>query len=365
MQPGIDVFGFFNTASGLGEAGRLLVTALRAVEYPVVCLPVSSPAAQNDHAFDVSNEWKHDKVLFAVNSLELTHIVRQLDARRLSNKYDYIIGQWFWELEYFPPSMHMGYRYVNEVWAATDFICKTLTQHAPKQVKVQTMPLPLVAPQFDPEISKIDIGVDPRRFMFYYTFSYFSVNGRKNPEAVINAFKKAFKNEEGPILVIKTVYGDRYSQFFSRLQALIGDRTDIKLINSTLDALTANALLNIADCYVSLHRAEGLGLTLSESMALGKPVIATNYSGNTDFMTDDTSILIPWEYTEVGLGNDVYPPTAKWAEPDINAAAEAMKYVYNNQNDAKLMGQRAKKHLETNFSLEKTGKRMAEYLDSL
>jgi len=100
-------------------------------------------------------------------------------------------------------------------------------------------------------------------------------------------------------------------------------------------------------------------------MAFGKPVIATNYSGNTDFMTDDTSILIPWEYSEVGPGNDVYPPTAKWAEPDTNAAAEAMKYVYNNQNKAKLMGQRAKKHLETNFSLEKTGKRMAEYLDSL
>lgn len=363
MQTGIDVIGYLTSNSGLGEAGRLLVTALRSVEYPVETVPVFSSAAKTDNEFEVSKNMSHDKTMFAVNANELPLVMRQIPGHLVQNNY--LMGQWFWELEYFPPSMRFGFQLVNEVWAPTEFICDALVKAAPPKVKIQRMPLPLVAPKFDPEISKVDIGVDPGRFMFYYTFSYFSVNGRKNPEAVINAFKKAFKNDEGPILVIKTVYGDTHIDRFKNLMALVGDRTDIKLINSTLDSMTANALLNIADCYVSLHRSEGLGLTLSESMALGKPVIATNYSGNTDFMTDDTSILIPWEYTEVGIGNDVYPPTAKWAEPDVNAAAEAMKHVYEHQNEAKLMGIRAKKHLEANFSLEKTGKAMADYLDSL
>lgn len=363
MQPGIDVVGFLNTSSGLGEAGRLLVTSLKTVEYPVSTIAVTNGVVKNDHEFEVTNEMRYDKVMFAVNSNELPLLLRHLQNRFVQNKY--LLGQWFWELEYFPPSMRYGFQLVNEVWAPTEFICNSLAKAAPPKVKIQKMPLPLIAPTFDPDISKVDIGVDPGRFMFYYTFSYFSVNGRKNPEAVIAAFKKAFKNEEGPVLVLKTVHSDRYFDSFKGLKELVSDRTDIKLINSTLDSMAANALLNIADCYVSLHRSEGLGLTLSESMALGKPVIATNYSGNTDFMTDDTSILIPWEYTEVGIGNDVYPPTAKWAEPDVNAAAEAMKYVYENQTEAKSMGLRAKKHLETNFSLEKTGKDMADYLNSL
>ena len=363
MQPGIDVMGFVTASSGLGEAGRLLVTALRSTEYPVAAVPVFTSTAKNDHEFEVSREFTYDKLMFAVNANELPMIMNQLPGQFVQKKY--LMGQWFWELEYFPPSMRFGFQLVNEVWAPTGFICDALVKAAPPKVKIQKMPLPLVAPKFDPEISKVDIGVDPGRFMFYYTFSYFSVNGRKNPEAVVNAFKKAFKNEEGPTLVIKTVYGDKFPDKFKSLKTLVGDRTDIKLINSTLDSMTANALLNIADCYVSLHRSEGLGLTLSESMALGKPVIATNYSGNTEFMTDDTSILIPWEYTEVGIGNDVYPPTAKWAEPDVNAASEAMKHVYEHQNEAKLMGIRAKKHLEANFSIEKTGKAMADYLDSL
>lgn len=362
MSDGVNVFGYLNTESGLGEAGRLLVRALRSVDYPVSTIGVASAVSKNNVPFTIDKEWKYNKVIMSVNSNELTHTTYHL-RDYLKNKY--VIGQWFWELEYFPPSMHMGFNYVNEVWSPTEFITKAIDKYAPNTVKVNKMQLPLLAPEYDTEINKIDIGVEPDRYMFFFTFSFYSMVNRKNPAAIINAFKKAFKPNEGPVLVIKSANGDKHYSKLKELQALTEGRTDIKIIDKVLEPTKLAALLNITDCYVSLHRSEGLGLSIAEAMALGKPVIATNYSGNTEFMNDYVSLLMPWDYVDVGMGNDVYPPTAKWAEVDVIAASQAMRYVYEHQNSAKIMGQHAKEHIETHFSLEATGKRMAEYLNSL
>lgn len=363
MAKGVDIVGFFKAETGLGEAARLLANALRAADYPVSTINVTTGVARNNNPFKVDDQWKYDHLIMAVNSSETPLIMNIAKPPNVEQRY--VIGQWFWETDKFPPSMRIGYSRVNEIWAPTKFITSSIANYAPQRVTVNTMPLPLLQPLFDPEISKVDIGVDPSRYVFLFTFSFYSVFGRKNPLATINSFKKAFKNEEGPVLVIKSINGNVFSGHLATMKQAAADRTDIKFIDDHLDVDKLGSLLNIADCYVSLHRSEGLGLTISESMALGKPVIATNYSGNTDFMDENTSILIPWQYTTAGRGCEPYPEDTQWAEADVDAAVEAMRYVYNNQDKAKLMGQRAKKHLEANFSLEKTGKRMAEYLNSL
>ena len=105
------------------------------------------------------------------------------------------------------------------------------------------------------------------------------------------------------------------------------------------------ALIAAADCYVSLHRAEGYGLTLAEAMAAGRPVIGTAYSGNLEFMTDDTAVMVPYELVRVPFGCDPYPPTAHWAEPDIAAAAESMRVLAADPAAAATLGARARAHI--------------------
>ena len=103
----------------------------------------------------------------------------------------------------------------------------------------------------------------------------------KNAAGLIEAFARAFAPGEGPRLLLKTINGRLRPRPRPSSGAKIAERPDIELIDTYLDPAQNAALLARADCYVSLHRSEGFGLTLAESMALGTPVIATGYSGNT------------------------------------------------------------------------------------
>ncbi|MGA0118245.1 MAG: glycosyltransferase, partial [Ilumatobacteraceae bacterium] len=139
----------------------------------------------------------------------------------------------------------------------------------------------------------------------------------------------------------------------------------ITIINEVFTSTATSTLISLADCYVSLHRSEGLGLTLSEAMSLGKPVIATNYSGNTDFMTDTNSFLIPWSRVPVGHGAGGYDPAATWAEPDEDAAVETMRFVFKNQHEARIRGARAREDVLGGLSLAAAGTLMKSRLEEI
>ena len=363
MAEGVDVVGLLNGESGIGEAGRLIIRALRAVNYPVSALKVTTPAHRDAYPFDTEDEWKNDKCIISINSPELPMYLRQLRWDQHGHKYT--IGQWFWEIEKVPPFFHIGYSYVNEVWAPSKFITDAFSKSAPPNVKVQQMPIPLLPPPVKEGITKTNLKISEDRFVFLFTFSFHSTMGRKNPMGTIKAFKEAFAENEGPVLIIKSINAESYPSYHNAMVYSAENRSDIMFINNHVDHDVNGALLNLADCYVSLHRSEGLGLTISESMSLGKPVITTAYGGNMDFCNDSNSILIPWKPTEVGSGVEPYPATYVWAEPDVYAAAEAMRHVHLHQNEAKKMGENAKKMIKDNYSLEVTGKKMVDYLKSL
>ena len=104
------------------------------------------------------------------------------------------------------------------------------------------------------------------------------------------------------------------------------------------------SLVAASDCYASLHRAEGYGQVLAQSMYLGKPVIATGYSGNLDFMNESNSLLLPYELVKVSVDDGYYRPRVEgnlWAEPDIDRASQAMRWVYENRKEAQELGKRA------------------------
>jgi glycosyltransferase involved in cell wall biosynthesis len=300
-------------------------------------------------------------VIAAINA-ELNKPMRDLFGAHFFRD-TYVIGQWFWELEVAPTWYADAYQYVDELWAPTKFIEEMLRREAPPRVHVRHMPLPLRKPRVV-DATRADLDLD-HRFMFLFTFDFMSVMKRKNPLGLVEAFKKAFAPGEGPMLVLKCINGETRPKGFAELMAACEGRNDIIVMNKYLDSHLSAALMNVCDCYVSLHRSEGLGLTIAEAMLLGKPVIATGYSGNLDFMGEETSFMVPWTRVKVGENAEAYDADATWAEPDLEVAAQLMRHIYENPDNAREVALRGRKDLETRFTPERTGTRMKMRLEEV
>jgi glycosyltransferase involved in cell wall biosynthesis len=121
----------------------------------------------------------------------------------------------------------------------------------------------------------------------------------------------------------------------------------------------------MSDCFVSLHRAEGFGLGLAEAMLLGKPVIATRYSGNLDFMGPENSLLVDYERVEIKEDRPIYPRGEFWAEPSVQHAAAYMREVFEHPEEARARAERAQAGIERLLCLEAAGKRMRERLEHI
>ena len=114
------------------------------------------------------------------------------------------------------------------------------------------------------------------------------------------------------------------------------------MIDQRLPKEELNGLIAACNCYVSLHRSEGLGLTIAEAMMLGKPTIATAYSGNLDFMDENNSLLVGYDLVEIESDAGPYEKGHRWAEPSIPEAANAMRWVFDHPEEARLLGERAR-----------------------
>jgi glycosyltransferase involved in cell wall biosynthesis len=358
---GVDVVGYLKAELGVGEAGRLLVSALRANELEVDTVNCSLTQSRQDHPFEVSNKASHYAVVLAVNADQVNAVRHSLGVKFFEERYT--IGQWFWELSEPPESYKAAFDLLFEIWAPTLFIKQSLETMATERVKIVHMPLPIVTPEIDSSLTKKSFGLDDR-FAFLFTFDFLSVLKRKNAIGLIDAFCEAFAPNEGPVLVLKSINADKRLIEFEKLKWACRGRMDIIVIDEYFDVVKSASLMAVTDCYVSLHRSEGLGLTMAEAMALGKPVIATGYSGNMDFMSEENSILIPWTLVLVGKDAESYPPTGMWAEPNLEAASAAMRRVYEDQSFARTLGAKAQRDIAENFSPQKTGERMKSRLES-
>ena len=250
----------------------------------------------------------------------------------------YTIGQWAWETDAVPAWWDTSFDLVDEVWVYSRYVAENLARATDVDVPVVVMPLPVTKPDAGGATIPFEV---PDGFVFLFAFDFFSTLERKNPLGLVEAFKRAFEPGEGPTLLLKTINARFRPEARERLRHAIGDRDDIRLVDALLEPDQMAALFQRADSYVSLHRAEGYGLTLAESMALGKPVVATGFSGNTDFMTPANSYLVDWTLTDVGPDAEHYPEDGTWAEPSLEHAAATLREVVADPEAAAARGARA------------------------
>ena len=217
---------------------------------------------------------------------------------------------------------------------------------------VVVVPLPVEAP--DAGGATVPFAL-PDGFVFLFAFDFFSTLERKNPLGLVEAFTRAFAPGEGPVLVLKTINARHRPEAREHLRHAIGGREDILLVDEALDERQMAALLARADCFVSLHRAEGFGLGPAEAMALGKPVIATGFSGTTDFMTPANSYLVDWRLRSVGPDAEHYPAEGTWAEPSVEHAAALMREVWSDPGAAAARGARAREDVAISLSAQAVG----------
>jgi SAM-dependent methyltransferase len=229
---------------------------------------------------------------------------------------------------------------------------------------VYTIPLPVPIPRCSPNVTRSSLRLPPG-FMFLFIFDFFSILERKNPIGLVRAFERAFRPREGPILVIKTINGHLRLNDFEKVRAAASDRPDIFIIDEYYSAEEKNSLLGLCDCYVSLHRSEGLGLTMAEAMGLERPVIATGYSGNLDFMTPDNSYLVDYVRGKVPAECDPYPQGSPWAEPNLDQAAEYMRRVYRARDEATRKAQRARQDILTKHNADVAAVVLKQHLEEV
>lgn len=334
---GVNVVGYFDAETGVGESARLLVTALEGAGIPVGVVPVTAPLARQLNSFNYASfgAGGHDVSIVAVNADEFPRFARSVDGELLDRSYT--IGLWSWEVDVFPENMRASATLVDEIWVCSHHTAAAVAPAVDKPVHVFN--LPVVAPP-NPDLSRLELGL-PDGPLFLYCFSFFSVVERKNPLGTIEAFCRAFEPGEGPTLVLKSIGGDAHRPELEKVRMAAAGRPDIVIIDGAVHRDVQNGIMHACDAYVSLHRAEGFGLTIAEAMAIGKPVVATAYSANLDYMTSDTGYLVPYELTQVPEGCPPYPTTASWATPDVAAASAALRSVWDDPASARATGARA------------------------
>ena len=361
---GVNVLGYLSGQFGLGVSARSYTLALMCVGYPV-SLQNTNLAVPHDNA-DRSLE-PHLKQSAGAYTTTLVfvnpdHFSEAMSASGVVVRPERIVACWFWELPRVPDAWREAVAEVDEIIVATEFVAKAFRAICDKPVTRIPFPLMEAAPSM---LVRKDFGLPDGKFLFLCTFDCNSSLARKNPHAVIEAFKSAFPLARKDVfLLLKSSNGYRNPEALRQLKRLIGEDRRILLRDDIIDIRHLQALQRACDAYVSLHRAEGLGLGMAECMRIGKPVIATGWSGNLDFMNEDNSLLVNFKLVAVKSGEYPNGEGQEWAEPNIMHAATLMRLVVDQPAAVAEKVARARRDIEFGMSPQRSGALLASYLQA-
>lgn len=355
---GLNISGYINKQFGLGEGVRSNVRAVKTTSVPFVINDfniVISKHIQDDvqNALETTSENPYDVNLVQINIDRLHSVLQETDNSYFKDKYN--IAFWAWELENFPDESKVFFTLFDEIWVPSNFCAEAISKISP---------VPVIKIMHSIEIEKTtskrrDFNLPEDSFIFMTMFDYYSSVARKNPLATIEAYEKSFgKNNRDVLLIIKTSLSIEFPEEKKMLLERIADNKSIIVYEEIMERDKLYSLMSCCDSFVSLHRSEGFGLTMAEAMYLGKPVIATGYSANLEFMNVNNSFLVKFDV--VPTGDQYYFSTEKdfWADPNVSHASTLMKIVVENPEIAKEIALQGQLDVQKNLSPSKMGEKI-------
>lgn len=352
MDQGVNLYGYFSRWLGLGECARLYANAMLASGYPISLhdVDLDIPHARRDNSLaslmDTTSPFPRD--LIFVNPDHWEDTLRAIKATSGGSRH--VIGYWFWELENFPKDWRRALDQVDEIMVSSEFVENVIRRVCDKPVTRVPMPVMLGD---DSGLQRRHFGLREDDYVFFCSFDFNSAIARKNPLAAIEVFRQAFpRGDEKAVLLIKSSNGNRHSAMLMQLLASAAVDPRVVVRDDLLERSHLQALHRCIDVYVSLHRCEGFGLGMAEAMCMGKPVIATGYSGNMDFMTTANSCLVNYAMVPVQPGEYPHAEGQRWADPDRAHAAHHFTALYEDRELGAVLGAQAARDMARDFSVE-------------
>jgi glycosyltransferase involved in cell wall biosynthesis len=358
VRRGVNILSHFSYPSGIQQAALFTKRALETAHFGVSCRDVSAFPC-----FDVE-----DRAPFLGLEVFPVTIINVAPQPYFSVAYErggllrrsgiYRIAYWAWELDTIPEEWADLAPLLDAIWSPTAFVADAFRQRMPVPVE---QVLPGVELSEIETVTKAELGIPENNYVFMFMFDMCSQMIRKNPLALIQAFRTAFRPSDHASLVIKVSRGRSHPEAFAALEHAARD-AGVIIVDEVLSRARAYGFIEMSDCFVSLHRAEGFGLCLAEAMLMGKPVIATNYSGNLAFMHSGNSLLVDYTLAEIADDNPIYKGGNHWANPSVEHAAALMRQCYEQPEEAGALGAIGQVEAKEKLSLKAAGQRMAEQL---
>lgn len=342
-RPPVAVAGVLRSASGLGESARLSLAALQDAGIDCSAADLSDSLlgtgdlGQPLNPSTPSARPGPGALILHVSGPFVPYALHWLGRPLVEGKR--IIGVWHWELPRLPAEWRVGCRLVHEIWTPSAFVASAVRQEFAGPVRI--IPHAVSLPEnLDPLPWREMAG---QGFLAVTMFNMASGFERKNPLAVIKAFRHAFGDDPKACLIVKMMHGGVWPEGLRQLRAAIDGADNIKLVTQTLTRQQVFSLLAAADTVMSLHRSEGFGLLAAEAMVLGKPVIVSDWSSTAEFLNRENGCPVPCRLIPaVDPQGNYHFPDQSWAEPDIRAAAEWLRRLRDNPELRLAIGHRAR-----------------------
>lgn len=349
---GINLIGDISAETGLGQSMRILASIIQNGNIPF-CVKQINLHGQLEHN---DTTWRHkitDKAKYAVNIINLIPETWSDDYCVMDREildYRYNIAFWPWELEEFPDRWVPCIETVDEIWTPSEFTSKSIRKKTNKPVI--TVPHIVDMGEKESYYDREYFGLPEQKFLFLTMYDFISVSERKNPQAVIEAYIKAFPVENENIgMIIKVNHVEEKK--LERLKEQLSNYRNIYFITRNMTRKEVDSLMNAADVLVSLHRSEGFGLPVAEAMALGKPVISTNWSATTEFTAESCACLVNYKLVKLEKSIGPYEKGNYWADADVEQAAEYMRRLWVDEEYRESIGKNAKIYLKEHLSYDK------------
>lgn len=365
FKKGINLVGDIESATGIGQSMRLLGGVMEDQNIPFATHQFSlcEDGFSQENPFKDKNTdgYPYGINLFHINTADFPNAYLKLGPKPWSGHYN--IAHWVWELEELPEKWIPYMCMADEFWTPSEFASSVFRKYTNK--KVVTVPHSVTAP-YDEKYDRKYFGLPEDRFLFLTMYASDSLVERKNPQAVVRAFKKAFKKNDPSVgLVIKVVPSKHRTGDIDELKRMTAGYDNVYFLTDEYEKIEVNSMIRDVDVYVSLHRSEGFGLTLAESMMLGTPTIATDWSGNVEFQNRETACMVNYKLVNVGKNIPLFPEGSKWAEASFEHAAVYMRKLYTDREFYNKIRDNALKSINNQLSKESVGKIIKKRINAI